>query len=39
MCPTGRSGRGGFTKLRDFDEFGEEYTFYVPLRGVLSPND
>ena len=39
MCPGGRSVRGGFTKLRDFGEFGEGYAFYALLRGGVSPND
>ena len=29
MCPGGPSGRGGFTKLRDFGEFGEGSAFYA----------
>ena len=39
MCPTVPSGKGGFTKLRDFSEFGEGYAFYALLRGGVSPND
>ena len=39
MCPTVPSGRGTFTKLRDFGEFGDRCTFYASLRGGVSPND
>ena len=39
MCLGERSVRGGFTKLRDFGEFGEGYALYASLRGGVSPND
>ena len=39
MCPGGRSVRGGFTKLRDFGEFGDRCAFYALLRGGVSQND